>query len=218
MKVKKKVLAILMVLMFFAIPFSFAQAGDTIGEQNNSTVSVEMAAVNEDGSFSTEIFTMNEGELAEFESTVSNIMDAIESTSSWEEILSIFDNLPQQQGIISSLIGFLLSRLRNLKNRGFVISLGHSLKLNPFKKSSFKIRQRAKFWYYSKGSILKDRTIILKPFALKLQILTGRQLGRMTSFWGIYIFIAKRFPQKCTTFFMGTARTINGRELFSFGR
>jgi hypothetical protein len=218
MKMKKKVLAILMVLMFFAIPFSFAQAGDTTWEQSNSTISVEMVTLNEDGSFITEIFTMTGEELAEFESTVANIMDAIESTSTWEEILNIFENLPQQQGIISSIISFLLSRLRNLRNRGFVFSLGHSYKLNPFKKSGFKIRQRSKFWYYTNGAILKDRTIILKPFAIKLQILTGRQLGRIASFWGVYIYIAKRFPQKSTTFFMGTARSINGRELFSFGR
>jgi hypothetical protein len=213
MKMKKKVLAILMVLMFFAIPFSFAQAEETTVGKNNSMIEVEIATVNEDGSFITEIFTMTKAELAEFESTISTIISAIVSSSSLEEILNIFDNLPQQQGLIKNIIKILISGLRNLKNRGFVISQGQSYKLNPLKKNSFKIRHRTKFWYYSSGT-----TMILKPFRLKFDLLRGRQYGLMSNFLGFYIYIAKSFPQKSRTIFMGTARSINCRELFSLRR
>ena len=95
------------------------------------------------------------------------------------------------------------------------MSLGHSLKLNPFKKNSYKIRQNSKFWFYINGGKTEDRTIILKPFSLKFDILKGLQIGRMSGFFGIYIYIAKKFPQRCTTFFIGTARKINGLDIFS---
>ena len=216
MKMKRKILAIWMVLIFLAIPFSFAQASETSKERSNESVSIEMVALNEDGAFITEIFTMTEVELAEFESIISALMDRFQSASSLEEVLNIFNNLPEQRGIITKIISKLLSSLKNLRNRGFVISLGHGFKLNPFKKNSFKIRQKSTFWYYSGSEQITDRTIYLKPFALKFKILKGVQFGRMSNFFGIYIFISKKFPKKCTTFFMGTARNINGIEFFSF--
>ena len=50
MEMKRKILAILMVLMFFTIPVSFAQASNTNEEQGNNSVAVEIASFNEDSS------------------------------------------------------------------------------------------------------------------------------------------------------------------------
>jgi hypothetical protein len=217
MKMKRKIIAIWIILLLIAIPFSIAQASETYEEeQNNENISIEIAAVNEDGSIITEIFTFSEEEIEDFESTITNLMDAIQSATSLKEIENILENIPTQNGIFMSIFSKLFSKIfsgfQGMRNRGFVISHGHSFKLNPFKKNSFKIRKKSTFWHYSNGEKSSDRTIIFKPVALKMNILSGRQFGRMSNFLGIYIFIAKRFPQKSITFFMGTARRINGRE------
>jgi hypothetical protein len=216
MKWKRKILAFLMVLMFFLIPFSFAQASNTNEESVNEPVAIEIGSFNEDNSFTSEIFTMTNEELVEFENILSSLMDKIQSEGNFEGILKILDNLADQQGIIKSIILRLIMSLKTLKYRGFVVSLGHNLRLNLFKKNSYKIRQKSKFWFYTNNKNSQDRTIIVKPFSLKFDILRGLQFGRMTNFLGVFIYIAKKFPQKSTTFFIGTASRINGRQLFSF--
>ena len=216
MEMKRKTLAILMVFMFFTIPFSFAQAGNINNEQISDTVSVEIESFNDDSSFTTETLKLTEEELIDFENILSILMDRVQSAGNLDEIFNILDNFANQNSMIKSIIIRLISSLKNLKHRGFVMSLGHSLKLNPFKKNIYKIRENSKFWFYINGGKTEDRTIILKPFSLKFDILKGLQIGRMSRFFGIYIFIAKKFPQRSTTFFMGTAQRINGLDFFSF--
>lgn len=215
MEMKEKILAILMVFMFFTIPISLAQASMINQEQGNDTVSLEIASFNEDSSFNTDIIRLSEEELADFENILSVLMDRIQSAGNLDEVSNILDNFANQNGIIKSIITRLISSLKNLRYRGFVMSLGHRLRLNPFKKNSYKIRQNSKFWFYTNGGKTEDRTIILKPFSLKFDILRGLQIGRMSGFFGIYIYIAKKFPLKSTTFFIGTARRINGFDILS---
>lgn len=211
---RRKILAIWMVFLLFAISFSIAQASEVNEEgENSETATVELSTVNEDGILTTETVSISEEELAELENIISTLMDSIQSATSWEEVENIIDNLPKTNGIIMTIILRLLSKFKLFRSRGFVISRGHSFKLNPFKKNGFKIRQKFTFWHYSNGGEIKDRTIIIQPLAFKLKTLRGLQFGYMSNFFGIYIYIAKKFPQKSTTFFMGTARRINGIQL-----
>ncbi|MCK4365452.1 MAG: hypothetical protein KAW45_05335 [Thermoplasmatales archaeon] len=210
---KKKFMAIWMVFLFVAIPFSFAEAGETQAiQENNETISIELATLNDDNILSIEAITISEEELIELENTISILMDKIESANSWEEIENIINNIPKNNGIISSLISKFLSMFKLFRNRGFVISSGHGYKFNPFKKNVLSIRKKFIFWRYSSEKLIKDRTIIYKPI-FKLNILKGRQFGYMRNFFGIYLFVSRRFPQKSYTFFMGTARRISGREI-----
>jgi len=90
MKMKKKIMAIWMVFLFVAIPFSFAEAGETQAiQENNETISIELATLNDDNILSIEAITISEEELIELENTISILMDKIESASSWEEIENI---------------------------------------------------------------------------------------------------------------------------------
>ena len=210
---KKKVMAIWMVFLFVAIPFSFAEAGETQAiQENNETISIELATLNDDNILSIEAITITEEELIELENTISILMDKIESASSWEEIENIINNIPKNNGIISSLISKFLSRFKLFRNRGFVISSGRGYKFNPFKKNALSIRKKFVFWRYSSEKFIKARTIIYKPI-FKFNIFKGRQFGYMRNFFGIYLFVSHRFPQKSYTFFIGTARRISGREL-----
>lgn len=194
------------------IPSCITQASETqANEQSNGTVSIELVGVSEDGAITAETLSISEEELAELENTLSILMDKIQSTTSWEELQNIINNLPIKKGIITSIILKILSKFKQLISRGLVISLGHSFKLNLFKRTSFKLRQRLIFWLYSGKT--SDKTIILQPLAFKMKILKGLQFGYMSKFFGIYIFIAKKLPQKSLTFFMGTVRRINGIQL-----
>ena len=76
-----------------------------------------------------------------------------------------------------------------------------------------KIRKKVSFWHYSSGKLFKDRTLILKPLALKMKILTGSQFGMMTRFTGAYIYVPRTFPQKSYTFFMGIAKRVSGLQM-----
>ena len=143
MKMKKKFMAIWMVFLFVAIPFSFAEAGETQAiQENNETISIELATLNDDNILSIEAITISEEELIELENTISILMDKIESASSWEEIENIINNIPKNNGIISSLISKFLSMFKLFRNRGFVISSGHGYKLNPFKKNALSIKKK----------------------------------------------------------------------------
>ena len=211
---KKKIMAIWIILLLVAIPYNIAQASENQNnEQNNETLFVEVVDVNEDGIITNETISISEEGLAELENTISILMDNILSTNSWEKLENIIDNLPKTNGIITSIILKIISRFKLLSSRAIVISLGHSYKLNPFRKNLFRLRQKFTFWLYSNEGKTEDRTIILRPFALKLRIIRGLQFGFMKNFFGIYIYIAKKFPQKSTTFFMGTARRINGIQI-----
>jgi len=215
MKMKRKILAICVILLLVTIPFGIVQASETYEkEQNNETISVEITTFESDGITTTETVVLSEEELAGLENTVSILIERIQSAKNWEEIEGIIDNLPKANGIIFSIIFRILSKFRLFRNRAFVISSGHGYKFNPFKKSAVKIRKTFTFWHYSSGKILKDRTIFFKPLAFKMKILKGLQFGFMTRFTGIYIFVARRLPQKSYTFFMGTAGRINGIDVF----
>ena len=214
MKMKRKILAICVILLLVTIPFGIVQASETYEtEQNSETMSIELAAFESDEILATETVVLTEEGLVELESTLSTLIERIQSSENWEEILGIFDNLLETKGVVLSIIFKILSKFRPFRNRAFIFSRGHSYKLNPFKNKDFSIRKKFTFWHYSNGGRLKDKTIFFKPFDFKMKTLTGIQFGFMYKFTGIYIFIPHRFPEKSFTFFMGTSARINGIQI-----
>ena len=195
------------------IPFGIAGASELqLSQETDETVLLEIAVFDEYDTITTETITMTEEDLIDLEETISILMDNIESAESWEELENILSSF-QQNGIIGSIIGKLLSKLNLFKTRGFVVSSGHFYKLNPFKKTEIDIKKGFTFWHYSSGSLFKDRTIIFKPLQFKMKILTGTQFGFMYKFFGIYLFISSKLPNKSYSFFIGTAKRINGIQL-----
>ena len=214
MKMKGKILAIWIILLFFTIPFGIVNAGETYQTvQNKETVTVELSAFESDEILATETVVLSEEELVELENVITKLMDWIESVSGWEELENIINNLPIKSGIIKSIINKIFSKFSLFRSRAFVISSGHGFKFNPFKKSDFSIRKKLTFWHYSNGERMQDRTIYIQPLSFKMKILKGLQVGFMTRFFGIHIFVARKLPEKCYTFFMGTAGRINGIQL-----
>ena len=203
-------------IALIAIPFSIAEASETSeNEQNNEKLSVELTAIDSDGTLTTENLYISEEDLAELESAISMIMDQIQSTNDLDED-TLRDLIERTLGNDNSLLGRILGILLALKltrNRGYVISSGHGIDYTPLKKISFKISKKAAIWHYNSNGMIDDRTIIVKPLALNMKTLKGRQFGFMTRFFGVYISVSQGFLKKSYTMFMGTARHINGVEI-----
>ena len=211
---KRKILAIWVILLLVTIPFGIVQASETLElEQNNETVTVELAAFESDEILTTETLVLSEEELIELKSTISVLIEKIQSSNSWEALEELINNLQRKNNPIISTIFKILSKFKLFRSRAFVISSGHSYKFNPFKKGGLDIRKKFTFWHYSSGERIKDRTIYFQPLAFNMKVLKGIQVGFMTRFTGIYIFIARKLPEKSYTFFMGTAGRISGIQL-----
>lgn len=222
MEMKRKIIAILAVLLLFAIPFNVAQAGEI---QNEETTSVEIGDINENGDLITETFSLPEEQLVELEAVLSVISEKIGSANSLQEIENIIQNIQIKSGIsgtivskiisiITTFIRKIITTFRLFFDRSLVFSSGHGYRLNPLKHTElFKITKKFAFWHYSNKGAIKDRTIIFRLRGLKMRILTGGQFGWMRNFFGLYIYIARRIPRMSYTFFMGTARRINGIQV-----
>ncbi|UCF50711.1 MAG: hypothetical protein JSU91_04310 [Thermoplasmatales archaeon] len=213
MKGRKKILAIFFILLLITMPLGIVHASETSEiEENNNIISVEIAALDSDEILKTEKILLSEEELIEFENTISILIEKIQSAESWEEVKGIINNLldGDKPGIFSLIKG-LFSKI--LVGRTYVISSGHGYKYNPLKKGSIKIRKKLLLWHYSSGEMLKDRTIILKPLSFKMRVLKGSQFGVMTRFTGLFMYTARKFPQKSYTFFIGIARRANGLQM-----
>ncbi len=213
---KRKIIAICVILLLIAIPISIAEASETSeNEQNNETISVELTAIDSDGTLTTENLYISEEDLAELESAISMIMDQIQSTNDLDEdtLRDLIEKiLGDDNPLFGSILGIFTTR-KFTRNRGFVISSGHGIDYNPLKKISFKIRKKTTIWHYNSNGMIDDRTIILKPLALNMKILKGRQFGVMTRFLGVYLSVSRGFLRESYTMFMGTARHINGIQL-----
>ena len=210
MKWKRKIMAIWIILLLITMPLGIAQASETHNnEEKNEEISIEIFSLASDEILKTETIFLSEEELIEFENTISSLIDKIQSAENFQEVREIINKFSEGNKLgIFSIIKALLSKI--LAGRTYVISSGHGYKYNPLKKGSIKIRKKLLVWHYSSGKILKDRTIILKPLALKMKILKGSQFGYMTRFTGMFLYVARKFPQKSYTFFIGMARRANG--------
>ena len=211
MKMKKKIMAIWVVLLLIAISCSIAEAGETTTEQESYTV--EISTVEEDGSEIFETVELSEAELAEFETTISEIFEKVQSADGLEQVKEIFQKLLGHRSSLIGTIAKVFLRAKTSRSRALVLSHGKSYDYNILRQSKIKIRNKIQFWHYgSSRTIGKARTFILKPLALDFDVLSGSQVGLMTKFTGLYIHISKRLPKQSSTFFIGTARHIRGMD------
>lgn len=214
MEIKRKITAILIILLLLAIPVSIAQASEVTEEINqNETIAVEIVSLNEDGTTNTETLFLSEQEITELENNLNKIMEELESISDWNFIDELIEKILDSENPITGKLVGIISSLKMIKKRSFVISTGRGIDYNPLKKITFKIRQRVAFWHYNSNSMLNGKTIILQPLKLNMKILRGAQAGFMTRFTGIYLSISRGFLKESYTMFMGIARHVNGLQL-----
>jgi len=216
MVMNRKGMAIFVILLLIAMSVSIAEAGEvSVNEQNQGIIPVELTAMNPDGTQTTENLYITEQDLTKLENAISTIMDQIQSANDLNGN-KLRDIIEKILGNDNSLLGRILGIFTTLKltrNRGFVISSGRGIDCTPLDKISFKINKRFAAWFYNAYGVIGDRTLIVKPLALDMKILRGKQIGFMTKFIGVYISVSQGFLRNSYTMFMGTARNINGIQL-----
>jgi len=210
MKLKRKIIAIATVLLLLAIPLSIVEAREQPESNKNEIYKVEILTVKSDGKIKNEEIPISDADFAEFEAKISQVMDEIPTVIGWESLLELIKKIFGQDNPFLGNIFEMFSKLKIFGRRGFVISSGHGYDLSPLKRMSFKIRKTLGFWYYDSNQMIDSKTIIVKPLALKMETLSGGQIGYMTGFTGVYFKISRGFLKESYTFFMGTARHING--------
>ena len=210
---KRKIVAISVILLLVAIPIGIAGASQT-STKNNRSVAVEMGSVTDEGIFDTQTFLMSEAELEELEDAFIEIIGNAKSVRSTNGLTKILDNILGGDHPIKYRISKTILKSKLSHSRVFIISFGRNYDFNPFKQNDLKIRKPFTMWHYSANTMVKSRTLIIRPLALmSSEMLAGRQFGIMTKFTGFYLHVSRTFPEQSYTFFIGTARHANGMEL-----
>lgn len=205
---KRKIVAIFAMFLMLSMPLGIVQASETKKESN---IRLEIETVGKKGNILNEEIITNAEELQEFQNIIKELFEKLKNAENFDTILNILLRFSGKDNKLFNKVFKLFTKTKMIGNRAFVFSSGACYDLNPLKQDQFKIRKRSTFWRYSTGTI-NPRTLILKPFKLDSDILTGTQFGFMRKFTGIYIHISRTIPEKSYTFFMGTAKNAIGLD------
>jgi hypothetical protein len=201
--------SICIIILFLCLSFNQAIAKNlTETEIANENIDIEYAIFNENGELQNEIMTVSEEDYIEIQDSINNFMEEASKATCFNDFKNIVRKFllackyPILFKIFSSLYN-LPYNFRRPVSREIVISHGWGYKMNPLKHSDIKIYRPLTFWHYSARSLFPSRTIILRMTPFDMKILSGRQMGFMTQFTGLYVYIARQLPQQSYTAFIG---------------
>ena len=166
-------------------------------------------------------------ELNDMDGMIPKLMDEMSQATSLSNLLERLNTFAKGCGnhpiiglimtIIKEIMNVMnrINGLRPLKTNAFIMSWGFANKINPFKENKFQLYRPFTAWCYSGKSslIFNSRTIIIDFQPFKINMLTGRQIGFMRNFAGIYSHRETTLTQKSHTFFMGKTAAIRGFDL-----
>ncbi len=213
MKKKYGIIAVGIVLLFVGLAFNPATA-KTVSEKESEEILLKYLTISEEGKLVKEEIALSEADLEEFKDMVSQIFEKIKNKVNIVKLKSLLKSFellvkyPKLRQLVLKMI-----QLRPLKRMALIMSHGTSYKLNPLKKTEFKIREKLTMWRYNSMGTLPCKTYILRPLKTEFDMLSGAQIGLMYKFTGIYVYIARKVPNLSYTMFMGTARFANGFDL-----
>ncbi len=215
MKKKHGIIAVAVVLLFVGLAFNPATAKNTIRNEENKGILLEYLSISEDGKTLREKLMLSEDELKDLSDMFSQIFEKINeklSINKFQVFLKSFELLVKYPKLRELVVNFVKLRY-SLRTRALVMSHGMCYKLNPLRKSEFKVKQKMSTWRYNSGGPFSSKTYILRPFKSDFEVLNGIQMGVMYKFSGIYMYVARKVPELSYTLFMGTARLANGFDL-----
>lgn len=155
------------------------------------------------------------------------LMEKMSTATSYANLVDIIQSFIQENGrhpvlvlLLSLLIkgidfNYKINQLRPLRKNVFIMSWGFTHKILSLGKNKFNIIRPCTMWFYSGKSnfILNSRTIILDPYPFGIKMLTGRQIGLMSDFKGIYIHRSGSIADNAITFFFGFTSVVRGMDL-----
>ena len=212
MFMKRKIIAMSIMVLILLLPLNIAEGSNNSNIKNKESFSLEIITNDPDGFQESQEFIFYIEEFEDIINIFSKIMDQIELNKEidWNSIITaIVKIIGKDNPLLDKILG-IFSMLNLSRNRSFVISSGHGFDINPLDKFTLRLRKKIMAWHYNTNGVIGPRTIIVKPFAMAMKTLYGRQIGFMSKFFGVYFFISKGFLEESYTFFIGTARHING--------
>lgn len=175
---------------------------------------------------------LTENDYITMEKVLPTLMNKMKSATSVSDLITILQSFLTEHGRRLGLILVLnlaiktiklenkIAQLRPVRKTAFIMSWGFTNKLLTLRKSKLNFARPFTLWFYSGHSniVLNSRTIIIdfRPFSIKM--VTGRQIGMMTNFIGMYHFGKNTFGDKARTLFMGYAGSIRAFDLSPFNQ
>ena len=209
---KRKIVVMFIISLLVGIQASSIAGAGSVTSEKNDKIPVQIASVTTKGVVKTETIFLTEKELLNFKESLSVLTEQIQSTKNLN-LENIVDKLfGDKYPVLYSFFKTLL-KIRLSRTKVFVVSQGSGFNFNPFAQNELKMKKKFVFWHYSPDQLSVDKTVILQPLTQKMKVLTGRQIGFMTEFTGVYIFDARSYPEMSHTFFMGVAKHATGIQL-----
>jgi hypothetical protein len=212
----KGILAIGVILLFLSLAFSPATAQTVVKDQLEVSTIGGIAPVQ-----------LSEKDITSMEKIIPTLLEKMSTAKSYSAVLGTIQSAINEYGrqpilvLILTLIikainfNFKFNQLRPLRKNAFVMSWGFTNKFLSLGKDKINILRPITGWYYSGKSnfIVNSRTIILDPYPFSIKMLTGRQIGLMGNFVGLYIHRSGNIAAKAITFFFGMAGAVRGIDL-----
>jgi len=212
----KGILAVGVILLFLGLAVSPVTSQTTIRDR------LEIGTIGDLGSIQ-----LSEQDLTTMEKFLPIFIEKMQTATSYSEIIDLTQCFMKEYGrhpvlvlILNLLIKtidfqFKLGQLRPVRINAFVISWGFTNQLLSYKSLGIQMIRPITGWFYSAryNSLLDSRTIILDPYPLGIKVITGRQIGYMTDFIGLYIHRSGINTEQSMTYFFGYAKTIRAFDL-----
>jgi len=220
----KALFAIAVVCLFFGVTFNPVTANE------NSIEEIELGLIDEGGRISKQLIQLSIDKVKDIENLLVELTEEMQTATDYSQLLNVINSYKIKWGrfpilnlILELIQRFLrfthnLGQLRPLRRDAFVMSWGFGSKLNPFKDNKFKLLVPIKLWYYTgRGNLLiNSRTLIVDPHPFSIKSLTGRQVGCMRNFVGLYLYRHSTLTDKTYTFMLGRAGSVRGFDLSLF--
>ncbi len=212
----KGICAIGVILLFLGVTVSPIMAQTTITEQ------VEQSTIGD-----IKRMQMSRSDISAMDAFLPALIDKMASATSYSSLIDIVQSFIAENGRHPVLImllqlltksidfNFKLNQLRPVRKNVFVVSWGFTNKFLALGKNKINIARPITGWYYSGRSnfVLNSRTIILDPYPFGIKMFTGRQIGLMSDFVGLYIHRSGSITDKAITIFFGFAKVVRGFDL-----
>jgi hypothetical protein len=218
----KGIIAVGIILLFMGMALTPVTATIPIQSQNEiRTISTLSSKIK-----------LAENDLVSMEKLLPTLMDKMKTATSVSNLINIVQSFINEHGRRLGLVLVLtlmiktiklqnkIEQLRPVRKTAFIMSWGFTNKLLSMGKNKFNLARPFTLWFYSGRSniVLNSRTIIIdfRPFSIKM--VSGRQIGMMTNFIGLYHFGKNTFGDKARTLFMGYAGSIRAFDLSPFNK
>jgi len=196
----KVVLAVGMILLFIGLAFSPATARTSSLPKLEQTPAVDL--------------------LNKLSLEMSKATDYNELIATIQKFITDYGRHPFLVLLLQIIIGIMnisnkIDGIRPLRKNAFIMSWGFTNKINPFKNNNVDLYRPLTLWYYSGKSnlILNSRTVIISFSPFQIKMLTGRQIGFMRNFAGLYWHRETTLGSKSFTIFMGKSTAVRGFDL-----